>query len=295
MARMWATLGNPNPDPETFQHVGELVDGAYSDSPIPEQAAQRDERQIAILQSLARFDHSAEHPCPDSRHHTAPESRVATPVKPLKARTHKPHPALPGRLTTYGEAMPRIEIPDAAAIGDLPPALEQVERSGALINVFRVMLRSPQIASAVLSLGAAQFGTSSLASVDRELAILAAGSTFQAPYEAAQHAPISTAVGVSDAQRAAIAEGRWDSAEFSAPQQALLRFVADVAASPTVTDEVFAAVLAHYSQQQIVDVVVQTGYYFLIGRVTTVLDVPLDPPTDARVLDVGLSMTSKKK
>jgi ketoreductase RED1 len=56
MGRMWATLGNPNADSETFQHVGELVDGAYSDSPIPEQAALRDERQVTILQSLARID-----------------------------------------------------------------------------------------------------------------------------------------------------------------------------------------------------------------------------------------------
>jgi 4-carboxymuconolactone decarboxylase len=191
--------------------------------------------------------------------------------------------------------MPRIEIPDPAAIGDLPPDLQQAARSGALINVFRMMLRSPQIAGAVVSLGATQFGTSSLAPVDRELAILAAGASFQAPYEASQHAPISTSVGITDAQRTAIAERRYDSAEFSAPQQALLRFVADVAASPTVTDEVFAAVSAHYSQQQIVDVVVQTGYYFLIGRVTTVLDVPLDPPADARVLNAGLSMTGKKK
>jgi alkylhydroperoxidase family enzyme len=146
--------------------------------------------------------------------------------------------------------MRRIEIPDPAAIGDLPPDLEQAARSGALINVFRMMLRSPQIASAVVSLGATQFGTSSLAPVDRELAILAAGASFQAPYEASQHAPISASVGVTDAQRTAIAERRYDSAEFSAPQQALLRFVADVAASPTVTDEVFAAVSAHYSQQQ---------------------------------------------
>jgi hypothetical protein len=34
--------------------------------------------------------------------HTSPV-RAATPSQPLKAETHKPHPALPGRLTTYGE------------------------------------------------------------------------------------------------------------------------------------------------------------------------------------------------
>ena len=35
----------------------------------------------------------------------APESRTATPWEPLKARPHKPHPALPGRLTTYGATL----------------------------------------------------------------------------------------------------------------------------------------------------------------------------------------------
>lgn len=42
-----------------------------------------------------------------------------------------------------------------------------------------------------------------------------------------------------------------------------------------------------YTDQQVVELVVQTGYYFHIGRITTVFDLEIDAPQDARVFDAG--------
>jgi alkylhydroperoxidase family enzyme len=183
--------------------------------------------------------------------------------------------------------MPRFELPDDSYLAALPAALRDSAQPEALINVFRAMLRSPQILLPVIGLGSAQFAAGSLSPVDREVAILAAGSCFEAPYEAAQHEPISRSVGVTDSQRAALADRRWSDEAFSAAQQAMLAFVSAVAGAPIVSDPMYAAVREHFTEQQIVELVVLIGYYFLIARVSTVLELPLDPPADARVLDAG--------
>jgi alkylhydroperoxidase family enzyme len=183
--------------------------------------------------------------------------------------------------------MSRIAIPDVPA-ESLPAEWQDAAKTGALVNVFRIMLRSPQIATLVVKLGAAQFGSGSLSSADRELSILTAGSRFDSAYEMSQHEQISQSVGVTSSQRAAVAVGQWDSPEFTESQQALLAFVAAVAASPTVPDPVFESVQRHYSDQQIVEIVILTGFYFLIARVSTVFEIPQDPQQGDSVLSAGV-------
>jgi 4-carboxymuconolactone decarboxylase len=186
--------------------------------------------------------------------------------------------------------MPRIGIPEVAD-DDLPEEIRG--QSGALVNVFRIMLRSPRIATLVVKLGSAQFGSGSLPGPDRELAILTAGSSFGSAYEASQHEQISEAVGVTAAQRAAVAVRQWDSPDLTPSQQALVAFVAAVAEKPTVPDDVFDAMQLHYTDQQIVEAVILTGYYFLIARVSTVLEVPQDPQPGDTVLRAGVTVNAQ--
>jgi alkylhydroperoxidase family enzyme len=188
--------------------------------------------------------------------------------------------------------MPDIPVP-AFDESSLPPLLARLNERGALINVFKIILRSPQIADAVGNLGAVQFAYGSLPVVDRELAILTAGRCYRSAYETAQHEPISRAVGVSDTQRSAIACARWDSPAFSESQAAMVRFVAAVAEGPTVPADLLGAVRDHYTDQQVVELVVQAGYYFLLGRITTVLNVEIDAPGDARVLEAGVNVAAE--
>jgi 4-carboxymuconolactone decarboxylase len=175
-------------------------------------------------------------------------------------------------------------------LGELPEELQQVAATGALVNIFRVMLRSPQIALNVVRLGAAQFGSGSLSPVDRELAILTTASQFGAAYEISQHEAISASVGVTAAQRAAVAVRQWDSPDFDAAQQALLQFLAAAAAAPTVPTTVLDDAKRHYSDQQIVEALILMGYYFMLARVSTVLDLPQDPPDGDTVLQAGIAL-----
>lgn len=187
--------------------------------------------------------------------------------------------------------MARIAIPDVP-VSELPAELQAPARSGALVNVFKIMLRSPDIATLVVKLGAAQFGSGSLPPTDRELSILAAGACFSSAYEASQHEQISQSVGVTASQRAAAAVKQWNSPELSESQQALLAFVGAVAEAPTIPDPIFDAVQRHYSDQQIVEAVILTGYYFLIARVSTVFGIPQDPQQGDSVLQAGVSINA---
>jgi alkylhydroperoxidase family enzyme len=193
----------------------------------------------------------------------------------------------------------RIPFPDgtavAAALDDAPPPLRKAAERGALINVFRMLMHSPDLGVAVTELGSAIFASAALTDIDRELAILACGACFRAPYEASQHDPISRSVGVSDRQRAAIADKRWNDECLTTAQQALLAFVAEVATTPAVSDAVFNAMRLHYSDRQLVETIALTGNYFLIGRLTTVLNVPLDPPADDVVLRAGRAMHNHRR
>jgi len=188
--------------------------------------------------------------------------------------------------------MPTIPLTPGAPGPDLP-TLSHLHSYGALINVFRMALWSPQIAEGMAVLGAAQFAHSSLTPVDREMAILAVGALYESEYEAAQHEPISRSVGVTDHQRDAIAQRRWDDPGLTEAQQAMLQFVAAVVAAPTVPQEALDRIRLHYSDRQVVELVIQGGYYYLLGRITTVLDVPIDAPSDTRVLDAGVSAASQ--
>ena len=182
---------------------------------------------------------------------------------------------------------PVVTLPGDEAITALPEDLQAAAGTGSLINVFRVLLRSPAIAEPVIRLGSAQFAAGSITPQDREIAILACGEVFEALYKSAQHDPISRAVGVTDEQRAAIGERAWDEGCFTHAQQVLLAVVARIAEEPAAPASLMTALRSHYTEQQVVEVVVLVGYYFLIARLSTVLDLPIDAPGDDRVLRAG--------
>lgn len=163
---------------------------------------------------------------------------------------------------------------------DLPASMAALSQ-GPVINIYGVLLHSPHTVEHIARLGASLFSGASLDPVDRELLILAYSLRFQAPYEWAQHVPVSAAVGVSDEQRAALRDG--DLGVFAPAQQALLRFASTAADHPTVDDEVYGAVREHYSDEQVIETLVLAGFYYLLGRVSTVIDIDVDPAGEEAV------------
>ncbi len=170
---------------------------------------------------------------------------------------------------------------------DMPESMRSLS-AGRVINVYRALANSPRTVEEVARLGAALFAKGALDPVDRELLILAYGLRYRAEYEWAQHVPISQAVGVTDDQRAALRRGEYDAAVFTPAQRALLRFAVAVADGPVVDDAVHAAVAEHYDAERIVEALVLAGFYFLLGRVCTVLEVDIDAGEGDEVLRQAL-------
>jgi alkylhydroperoxidase family enzyme len=98
--------------------------------------------------------------------------------------------AAPHALTDLATLPPvaRIDYPDLAA---LDPELTQFISDKPRLNVARMLLHAPGIASAFLDLGVQQFRSLELSGHMRELAILACSRAFAAAYEWEQHVPIS--------------------------------------------------------------------------------------------------------
>ncbi|MGW0535308.1 carboxymuconolactone decarboxylase family protein [Streptomyces sp. NPDC003032] len=182
--------------------------------------------------------------------------------------------------------MSRIPCLDAEA---MPEALRSLSQ-GRIINVYRILGHAPRSVTQIARLGAALFADGSLSAIDRELLILTYATGFEAEYEWAQHVPISGAVGVTDAQRTALRRKQYDADVFTPAQRALLDFAAAAAASPLVDEARHAAVAAHYTEEQIVETLVLAGFYYMLARVCTVLDVEIDAPETDELVRMAQSM-----
>ncbi|MFC9220664.1 carboxymuconolactone decarboxylase family protein [Streptomyces hygroscopicus] len=163
------------------------------------------------------------------------------------------------------------------------PELSEDEET--VVNIVRMLRHSPDIGSLVNRLAAAQFAAGALPAVDRELVIMNSGVAFSAPYEWEQHIPISRSVGVTDAQRDALAARDLTSGEFTEVQRTLLAFADSAARSAEVSDEIFEAARGHYTDRQLVETVILVGFYFLIARMSTIFQLEIDPPGDSSALN----------
>ena len=180
----------------------------------------------------------------------------------------------------------QVEMPDDAMLQAAlrQPTLRAMHDADALINVYRLMCWSPEVAAAVAQVGAALFTTVSLTPADRELVILACAATFKSTYEADQHLVLSQLAGITDGQRTAVAGGSWQDPCFTEHQRELLSFVRGVAERGTVGQPASTNLRVDFTDRELVETVTLVGTYFLIARLTTVFEVPSDPPADHRLL-----------
>ena len=84
-------------------------------------------------------------------------------------------------------------------IDTMPDALAQEVRARRSLNVYRMVMHTPEVAPAFLALSDALRHRSSLPGTWRELAILRVGHTYAAPYEVHHHERLARAAGLSEA------------------------------------------------------------------------------------------------
>ena len=163
---------------------------------------------------------------------------------------------------------------DADALGPLVRRIRE-QRSGQLLNLYRILLHSPPIAEGWLHMGTAIRYQAGLDGRSRELAICRVGQLNSATYEWEHHVPIARREGISDAQIEALAQ--WSSSElFDARERAVLAYADAMTREVAVLDDVFEAVRAQFDRRELVELTITIAFYNMVSRVLVALGVDLE-------------------
>lgn len=175
--------------------------------------------------------------------------------------------------------MARVRLLEEGDAADSAEFIEKVRsgRRGHLLNIYRVLLHSPPLASASFDLLNAVRWTTTLTGRLREIVIIRIAYVNDAPYCLAQHIPaLALADGMTRAECDALADWRATSL-FSESERAALAFCDAMTRHIRVPDDVFADVRRHFDERQIVELSVLIGAYNMHTRVQEALK--LDPET----------------
>jgi alkylhydroperoxidase family enzyme len=175
--------------------------------------------------------------------------------------------------------MARIELPDVGTLSEADKAL--YDRFPA--NLIRGVLRTSGCSAAYMALGFALLKTESLDPKQFELVILRVAALSNSAYERMQHIPPARQAGWTDADLAAIEQGR--RSNFDPTSAALLAFVDECVQKVRVSDETFAQLRARMSENAIADVTLLVGFYMMTARYLETLEIDLDETSCAVLLD----------
>ena len=167
--------------------------------------------------------------------------------------------------------MARVPLLDASRT-HLIPFIDRVKRErGKLINLYRVLMNSPEIAAGWLDFNSVVRYRTTLDAALRELIILRVsllnGAEYQARIHGASHA---LHAGLSAEQIAAL--GRWrDSTLFTPAQRAALAWTDAMTRDIEVPDALHDELKRHFSDRAVVEISVLAGAYNMHTRVTRAL------------------------
>jgi alkylhydroperoxidase family enzyme len=167
--------------------------------------------------------------------------------------------------------MARIPYPDVDR-PELAPVVARIkaERGGRLLNLYRMLLHSPPVASGWLALFTAIRQQSTLSGRLRELAILRIAILNGAEYEFKAHMPFALKEGVTQAQLDALKAGRAP-AGLTEADEAALAYAEAMTRTIQVPDPVFAAIRKHLDDREVLELTATIAGYNLVSRVLEAL------------------------
>jgi alkylhydroperoxidase family enzyme len=176
--------------------------------------------------------------------------------------------------------MARVKLVEEKEHGELVETIAKIKgaRGGRLINIYRLMLHSPQLAEAWFDLNqAVRYGTE-IDGQCRELAVIRVAILNDVEYIQHAHGPAyALKEGLTPEQVTAIAD--WRSSDlFNDQQRALLDYTDAMTQVIDVPDHVFAEVRKHFSERQTVELTMLIGAYNMLTRFLKALQVDPEPP-----------------
>lgn len=145
-----------------------------------------------------------------------------------------------------------------------------------VLNIFRTMIQAPKAAKGFLAWGNYVLSKKNdLPAREREIVILRIGFLCKSGYEWTQHVPIGVRAGLTDEDVARI-KGGADAPGWSPADQALLRASDELHHDQFITDATWAALKAHFTDKQCMDVVFTAGQYTQVSMILNSFGVQLD-------------------
>lgn len=175
--------------------------------------------------------------------------------------------------------MARVKLIDENEHPELAESIAKIKgaRGGRLINIYRLMLHSPMLASAWFDLNqAVRYGTE-IDGQCRELAVIRVAILNDVEYVQRAHGPAyALKEGLTPEQVVAIAD--WQSSNlFTEKHRALLAYTDAMTRDIEVADSVFTEVRKHFSERQTVELSMLVGAYNMLTRFLKVLKVDPEP------------------
>ena len=152
------------------------------------------------------------------------------------------------------------------------------------LNVARIMAHSPEQMLAFQRFGEAILTKGALDPALRELAILRVGWRLGAAYETHHHERIGRGVGMSEAQLAAARSG--DGAGLPERDRLVLACADALEADGGIPDDLFADLERTFSHQELVELVLATGFYGMVSRFLNAFGVEVEAGDGVRLARV---------
>jgi len=181
--------------------------------------------------------------------------------------------------------MPLIPYADPAALPD--DAREAFDSLPRKLNIFRMWANAATCFRPGMRFGNAILTRQKLPADLRELIIMTVARLEGGLYEWVQHVPIAERAGCTGPQVAAIEALRFDDDAFDARAKALLKLVREVTRQVKAAEETVALANRHFSPQEIVEIILTTGFYMTMARMTETTRVDIDPPPGVTVPSWG--------
>lgn len=184
----------------------------------------------------------------------------------MRAMTSQIHPS---------PTQQRIPFPD-------PETLSEEKRKiydsfSPMLNIMKILMVAPDpFWRGQRALGRSAVVDTSISDQHRELLVLRVAYLSQSEYELYHHLPLGRTAGLSDAQCEAMRTG--DYTVLDDQERALAQFVTETVVNISPRDETLAAMRAHFSDAQVMEVVLIVGYYMMIARVIAVSGIQCNEP-----------------
>jgi len=172
--------------------------------------------------------------------------------------------------------MGRVPYVKAGTSRDVDDLYKEIAGMGRpVLNLYRTLANQPTALAAFLEMSRYVRGGSSLDAGLRELAILATAHELGQPYEVSHHTEAALRVGVPPEKLAAVAPGgSLDALEPA--ERGAVEFARQAAVTRSCDDATFQRLESLFSTEQIVDLVLTTGWYHLCAVILGSLQVELE-------------------